>query len=55
MGGGRATFYRWKKKVLGIGVAEVRRLEVLGKKHQPQIGFEPPADLTSAKPFALSG
>ena len=28
MGVAEQTFYRWKKKFLGMGVAEVRRLKV---------------------------
>ena len=29
MGVSEQTFYRWKKKFAGLGVAEVRRLEML--------------------------
>ena len=28
------TFYRWKKKSLGMGVAEVRRLKVLEEENR---------------------
>ncbi len=28
------TFYRWMKKFQGMGVAEVRRLRVLGKENR---------------------
>ncbi len=28
------TFYRWKKKFLGMGVAEVRRLKVLEEENR---------------------
>ena len=28
------TFYRWMKKVQGMGVAEVRRLRVLGEENR---------------------
>jgi putative transposase len=28
------TFYRWKKKYIGLGVAEVRRLRVLEEENR---------------------
>jgi len=28
------TFYRWKKKFAGMGVAEVRRLKILGEENR---------------------
>jgi putative transposase len=28
------TFYRWKKKYLGLGVAEVRRLKILEEENR---------------------
>lgn len=28
------TFYRWKKKYIGMGVAEVRRLKILEEENQ---------------------
>ena len=31
---GKATFYRWKKKFGGMGVAELRRLRQLEKENQ---------------------
>ena len=33
MGVAEQTFYRWKKKFLGMGVAEVRRLKVLEEEN----------------------
>ena len=32
MGSSEQTFYRWKRKLKGMGVAEVRRLRVLEEK-----------------------
>ncbi len=34
MGIAEQTFYRWKKKYLGMGVAEVRRLRVLEEENR---------------------
>ena len=34
MGIAEQTFYRWKKKFAGIGVAEVRRLKVLEEENR---------------------
>jgi putative transposase len=34
MGISEQTFYRWKKKFAGIGVAEVRRLRVLEEENR---------------------
>ena len=34
MGVSEQTFYRWKKKFQGMGVAEVRRLRVLEEEHR---------------------
>jgi transposase-like protein len=34
MGIAEQTFYRWKKKFAGMGVAEVRRLKVLEEENQ---------------------
>jgi putative transposase len=34
MGIAEQTFYRWKKKYTGMGVAEVRRLRVLEEKNR---------------------
>ena len=34
MGVAEQTFYRWKKKFLGMGVAEVRRLKVLEEENR---------------------
>ena len=34
MGIAEQTFYRWKKKFLGMGVAEVRRLKVLEEENK---------------------
>ena len=34
MGVAEQTFYRWKKKFLGIGVAEVRQLKVLEEENR---------------------
>jgi len=31
------TFYRWKKKYIGMGVAEVRRLQL--KRQSPEFGL----------------
>ena len=28
------TFYRWKKKYIGMGIAEVRRLKILEEENQ---------------------
>ena len=39
MGVAEQTFYRWKKKFLGMGVAEVRRLKVLWSS--PRILVQP--------------
>ena len=33
MGVSQATFYRWKKKYLGMGVAELRRLKLLEEEN----------------------
>ncbi len=33
MGIAEQTFYRWKKRCVGIGVAEVRRLKVLEEEN----------------------
>ena len=44
MGVAEQTFYRWKKKFLGMGVAEVRRLKVLhlvGIRHILAAPFHP--------------
>ena len=37
MGVAKQTFYRWKKKFLGMGVAEVRRLKVLEEENRKLI------------------
>jgi putative transposase len=34
MGVAEQTFYRWKKKYIGMGVAEVRRLKVLEEENR---------------------
>ena len=34
MGIAEQTFYRWKKKFAGMGVAEVRRLRILEEENQ---------------------
>ena len=34
MGIAEQTFYRWKKKFIGMGVAEVRRLRVLEEENR---------------------
>ena len=34
MGVAEQTFYRWKKKFLGMGVAEVRRIKVLEEENR---------------------
>lgn len=34
MGITQATFYRWKKKFSGMGVAELRRLKQLGEENK---------------------
>ncbi len=34
MGGGEATFYRWKKKFHGMNVAELRRLRQLEEENR---------------------
>ena len=34
MGISEQTFYRWKKKFAGIGVAEVRRLRILEEENR---------------------
>jgi putative transposase len=34
LGVGEATFYRWKKKSAGMGVAEVRRLKQLEEENR---------------------
>ena len=34
MGVSESTFYRWKKKFAGLGVAEVRRLEQLEEENK---------------------
>ena len=34
MGIAEQTFYRWKKRFLGMGVAEVRRLKVLEEENR---------------------
>ena len=34
MGISEQTFYRWKKKYIGMGVAEVRRLRVLEEENK---------------------
>ena len=34
MGISEQTFYRWKKKYMGMGVAEVRRLRVLEEENR---------------------
>ena len=34
MGVSEQTFYRWKKKYMGMGVAEVRRLRVLEEENR---------------------
>ena len=34
MGIAEQTFYRWKKKFVGMGVAEVRRLKVLEEENR---------------------
>ena len=34
MGISEQTFYRWKKKFAGIGVAEVRRLKILEEENR---------------------
>ena len=34
MGVAEQTFYRWKKKFLGMGVGEVRRLKVLEEENR---------------------
>ena len=34
MGIAEQTFYRWKKKFLGMGVAEVRRLKILEEENK---------------------
>jgi len=37
MGMAGQTFYRWKNKFAGVGVAEVRRLKVLEEENQAEI------------------
>ena len=34
MGVNEQTFYRWKKKYIGMGIAEVRRLRVLEEENR---------------------
>ena len=34
MGITQATFYRWKKKYIGMGVVEVRRLKILEEENR---------------------
>jgi len=34
MGVSEQTFYRWKKKYMGMGVAEVRRLRILEEENR---------------------
>jgi putative transposase len=34
MGVSEQTYYRWKKKFFGLGVAEVRRLKILGEENR---------------------
>ena len=34
MGVSEQTFYRWKKKYMGMGVAEVRRLRILEEENK---------------------
>jgi putative transposase len=34
MGIAEQTFYRWKKKYIGMGVAEVRRLKILEEENR---------------------
>ena len=34
LGIAEATFYRWKKKFAGLGVAEIRRLKQLGDENR---------------------
>ena len=34
MGISEQTFYRWKKRFAGMGVAEVRRLKILEEEHR---------------------
>ena len=41
MGIAEQTFYRWKKKYTGMGVAEVRRLRVLEEENR-KIRQQPP-------------
>jgi len=37
MGIAEQTFYRWKKKYAGMGVAEVRKLRVLKEENQVRV------------------
>ena len=34
MGIAEQTFYRWKKKYLGMGIAEIRRLKILEEENR---------------------
>jgi putative transposase len=34
MGIAKQTFYRWKKKYTGVGIAEVRRLKILKEENE---------------------
>ena len=34
MGVSEATFYRWKKKYIGMGIVEVRRLKILAEENR---------------------
>ncbi len=46
------TFYRWKKKFAGLGVAEVRRLKLLDEKNKKLTALV--ADLSLDKQNLLS-
>ena len=47
MGISDQTFYRWKKKFVGTGVAEVRRLRILAEENRKLMQLV--ADLSSNK------
>ena len=51
MGISEQTFYRWKKKFQGMGVAEVRRLRVLDEENRKL--KQPVADLSLDKQMLL--
>jgi putative transposase len=49
------TFYRWKKRFAGLGIAELRRLRTLKEKSRPLIGIAAPTGSPSSPTRRIGG